>query len=76
MKASDARSKSEDVLRTKTLLESTEVRSAIQKAVEKGEFKCSIYETLGKSVIDHLKSEGYQVSVDFHRNEEITTISW
>ena len=76
MKASEARSKTYDVIRTKVLLDTAEVNNKIDKAIMKGEFIVHIYADLNEAAINHLKSDGYKVERVDDRNETYLTISW
>jgi hypothetical protein len=76
MTAQEARSKSDDVNRTKHLLGKAGILQAISKAVEEGVYEAHVYTSIPASVKKEIEGLGYKVSSSFERNESLTTISW
>ena len=52
------------------------IQDKISKAVEKGEYRTFMYESIKKDVKEKLEFEGYEITDNFTRNETTITISW
>lgn len=54
------------------------IKNKIEKAIENGEFKTTIYNNIHPTIVDKLKEDGYAISEYTRdpRGENSTTISW
>lgn len=78
MTAKEARQKAESMILSSNAKEFQAIMTKINNAIEKGEFKTTIYSSIHPTIVAKLKEDGYAISEfsDDLRGENSTTISW